>query len=114
MPMRPRSRCTVPLCVERSPCPVHGRARFIAYDAARGPAYARGYDAAWRALRAVFVRQHPNCQAVGCAEPTHEVHHRVPVKQAPELRLEWSNLVALCASHHRRAEAAVRGAPNAL
>lgn len=37
--------------------------------------------------------------------PGREVHHIVPLKETPELGLEDSNLITLCAYHHKMADA---------
>jgi 5-methylcytosine-specific restriction endonuclease McrA len=49
-------------------------------------------------VRDQFVREHPTC--VECGAPTQEVHHKIPVRQAPHLRLEPSNLVPYCKRCH--------------
>ena len=62
----------------------------------------RGYDSAWYRLRNDFVRAHPTCCVPGCGQPTEEVDHKIPVRQRPDLRLDWSNLQPLCKSHHSK------------
>lgn len=57
-----------------------------------------GHD--WQKLRARFLHHHPTCRI--CGEPAKHVDHIVTVKRAPERRLDWTNLQALCASHHNR------------
>lgn len=67
----------------------------------------RGYDHIWRKV-SERVRQEqplcPDCEAEGRAVPATEVHHIVPIKVNPKLRLTRSNLVALCRTHHERRE----------
>ncbi len=109
MPKSAPTPCRHPACgaVLDKPgyCEAHGSAVHRDYGRAR-----RGFDtergfyqsAAWRAVRAAFLRAHPLC--VGC-----ETHGRVvaafvadhvqPVKEGGA-RFEWSNLQALCVSCH--------------
>jgi 5-methylcytosine-specific restriction protein A len=62
---------------------------------------ARGYDAAWEALRAQVIEQHPFCSAPGCKSADRlNVDHIVPVRLAPERRLDRTNLRVLCQSCH--------------
>lgn len=70
------------------------------HDRTRPNANDRGYDAAWRKLRAVFIRAHPVCQHPGCTAASLDVDHIKSIAEAPELRLVWSNLRALCRPHH--------------
>lgn len=69
----------------------------------------RGYDHAWRKL-SERVRQEqplcPDCETEGRAIPSTEVHHIVPIKKAPKLRLVRSNLIAVCKRHHEERERA--------
>lgn len=67
-------------------------------DATRPSAAARGYDAAWRKLRAEHLKRQPNC--VVCGEPGDTVDHIKRVRDFPELRLDPRNLQTMCASHH--------------
>jgi len=64
----------------------------------------RGYDWKWQKCRQSYVAKHPICQVCG-SEITRMVHHKVPIDEAPELRLDHSNLVGVCSeSCHRKAE----------
>lgn len=56
------------------------------------------YDRDWFKLRAKFLRAFPTCRV--CSAPSHHVDHIVTIRQAPERRLDWGNLQALCATHH--------------
>ena len=101
-PARP---CTRTGCPELAPCPVHGRAvRERAYQQSRPSAAERGYGSAWARIRATYARLHPLCEQ--CAQPTTEIHHRVPLSQGGTHA--WANLIALCASCHDRAHRATR------
>lgn len=65
----------------------------------------RGYDAAWRKLRAVYVAEHPlgeDCLDEGVTNPEYiEVDHVIPIAIRPDLRLELTNLRRLCRRHHK-------------
>jgi len=67
-------------------------------DATRPSAAARGYDAAWRKLRAKHLKRQPNC--VMCGEPGDTVDHIKKVSDFPELRLDPLNLQTFCRHHH--------------
>ncbi len=77
-------------------CNEHLRIVRAQQDARRGTAAERGYDAAWRAVRARFLREHPVCAR--CGRPATTVHH-MRRKRAGGSDDE-DNLVALCASCH--------------
>lgn len=69
----------------------------------RGSPRDRGYDARWDRLSIAFRKRHPFC--LWCAQAgrdtlTDLVDHVLPVADRPELRHEWSNLLALCTHHH--------------
>jgi len=78
-------------------CPCE-KQRKEAHDARRASAAARGYDAAWRKLRAEHLRRQPNC--VVCGRPGKVVDHIKPVRTYPELRLDPRNLQTMCVSCH--------------
>lgn len=58
------------------------------------------YDFRWARLRAKFLKVHPMCMVVGCGERSEHADHIITVKAAPERRLDWRNLQALCERHH--------------
>lgn len=69
----------------------------------RASAHARGYDRTWEKLRRAFLARHPLCarhQALDQLVPATEVHHVVPIETAPDRRLDWDNLEALCKPCH--------------
>jgi 5-methylcytosine-specific restriction protein A len=68
----------------------------------RPSARQRGYDAAWQKLRTAFIAEHPVCAVPGCGAPSAEVDHVRTVRERPDLRLEPSNLRALCKGCHSR------------
>lgn len=68
-------------------------------------ASARGYDAAWNALRKVFLSDPRNSVCARCFEqgsrtPTDIVDHIVPHRGDDRLRLDINNLQPLCHHHH--------------
>jgi len=69
----------------------------------------RGYDTAWRKLRAAYLRQHPVCSTPRCGDMATDVDHVLSVEAWPDLRLEWSNLRALCHPCHSRRTALEQG-----
>lgn len=70
----------------------------------RGTATARGYDSAWRRLRAAYAAAHhwcEDCEAKGERVPVAIVDHVRPHRGDDVLRLDWNNLRSLCRSHHQ-------------
>jgi 5-methylcytosine-specific restriction endonuclease McrA len=68
----------------------------------------RGYDTAWRRLRAEYLSQHPLCELRdhpsvegSCLELATQVDHRQPIA-AGGARLDPANLRALCESCHSK------------
>ena len=109
MPQRAPTPCRHPGCgaVLTTPgyCDAHRAAQHRDYGRAR-----RGFDtelgfyqsAAWRAVRAAFLRAHPLCrlcEAHGLLVPAKVVDHIIPLKDGGP-RFDWVNLDALCVSHH--------------
>jgi 5-methylcytosine-specific restriction protein A len=77
----------------------------FAADAARGTSTQRGYDAAWRRLRKAHLIANPLCVfhlAVGETVAATVGDHIVSIRDAPERRLDPSNLQSLCKSCHDR------------
>lgn len=81
--------------------------RKAALDRQRPSAEARGYDAAWRAVRKQFLAAHPVCCM--CGRPATEVDHVLSVRDRPDLRLRWSNLRAMDTACHSRRTALDQG-----
>lgn len=50
----------------------------------------------WADVRKNFLKENPTCIACGRSKKL-EVHHKKPVHLSPELELDPSNLVTLCA-----------------
>ncbi len=64
----------------------------------RRSAWQRGYDAAWRRVRRLYLERFPRCH--DCKQQATEVHHINKVSTHPELRLRYSNLMGLCKPCH--------------
>lgn len=79
------------------------RARNRRYDALRGSASARGYDAAWRQASRSYLLQHPHCAQCarnGIRTNAVLVDHIISIRRAPHLRMERSNWQSLCTPCH--------------
>ena len=109
MPQRAGRPCSYPGCpriVRGIPyCEEHARLAAKEYDAERPSAAARGYNANWRKLRAMYLRQHPLCEdpfEIHGARPplAREVDHVMPLADGGTNA--WDNLQALCKSCHSR------------
>ena len=64
-----------------------------------------GYGWDWQKLSSLYRKENPlcvECANRGIATAAKEVHHIVPIDEAPWLRLSVSNLMALCVPCHRR------------
>lgn len=101
MPVSARPRCSVWPCKNQAgrrggKCDAHARED----DRRRGSARERGYDADWDRCRDAFLEAHPLCD--DCGELATEVDHEISVRDAPELRLDWTNLRPKCKKHHSR------------
>ncbi len=89
-------------------CPCRTKRKAEA-DAARPSAAARGYDPAWKRVRADFLKAHPFCCSPGCNKPSTEADHVLSVAERPDLRLSWSNLRPFCKPHHSQRTARDQG-----
>lgn len=97
--------CAEPGChelVSRGRCARH--ANMPKRPDLRESAARRGYDATWAKCRAAFLRANPICHDCGAAlldqKRRGHVHHVQKLADRPDLRLDWSNLMALCDSCH--------------
>jgi len=73
------------------------------YDARRGTAASRGYDARWRKARAAYLKRHPICVvclSMSRTRAAQEVHHIIPLREGGTHA--EANLQALCKSCHSR------------
>ena len=88
-------------CPNAQPCPDHPENK--QYDQNRGSAAARGYDRAWRKVRAIKLANDPLCERClkqGRTTAATLVHHIKPVDKYPELRLVPSNHESSCFDCH--------------
>ena len=61
------------------------------------------YGRKWKEFRLRFLAEHPlceDCQEADKITAASEVHHLAKVTDRPDLRLEWTNLLALCKRCH--------------
>jgi len=73
-------------------------------DRFRGSAASRGYDATWQRFRRSYLEHHPLC--LDCLDRKEvavatELHHLVKLRDAPERRLDPSNVRPLCSTCHK-------------
>lgn len=69
----------------------------------RGSAHERGYDNDWKRLRSYHLKVEPLCRECyfrGRKTPADMVNHNIPVRHAPDLRLDRANLSSMCKLHH--------------
>ena len=81
----------------------HGRAGYSVYR-----------SALWQSLR-LDAKRRDDFRCTDCgARGRLEVHHKIPVRQAPELSFDLGNVTCLCPTCHHRRTMAERGhEPNA-
>ncbi len=85
------------------------------YDSQRGSAASRGYGRDWQRLRRLVLSEEPlcrECQKRGRVTLAVEVDHIVPIRKAPERRLDQTNLQGLCKPCHSRKTAREDGGFN--
>jgi 5-methylcytosine-specific restriction protein A len=99
--------CARPGCsvlVIRGYCPAHQQqrdsSRWEALDRWRGSSRERGYDRNWERFRKWYLARHPACY--DCGRLATEVHHKLKVKDHPELKLVEANCMALCKTCHTK------------
>jgi 5-methylcytosine-specific restriction protein A len=86
-----------------TPCRVCGKA--TNGECCRPSANKRGYNRSWNKCRKLFLGYFPLCQdhlAKGETVPATQVHHIQKMTDAPELSLDFLNLMALCATCHSK------------
>ncbi len=110
MPLAAPRFCPMPGCPELTKgerCEAHRRALYAVNDAGRGSPAQRGYDRAWRRVRALKLSIDPLCElrthcpkfSFGSQIAT-EVDHILTIRERPDLRLVFSNLRSACRSCH--------------
>lgn len=76
------------------------------YSRTRDKKYIRFYNSAdWKRLSAAFLQDKVyKCEGLNCNKVATEVHHMKPIQthEGWLLRLEWSNLKAVCVSCHNK------------
>lgn len=76
-------------------------------DQRRPSSASRGYDAAWRKVRRLFLQHNPRC--CECPAAATDADHVISIRERPDLRLSWSNLRPYCHAHHSRRTAIEQG-----
>lgn len=107
MPTRPEKPCQHPTCPKLTRgryCATHRRV--YARPDRRAPAPKRGYDAAWKRVRAAYAAANPVCEDPEGRHgeyppPVAIVDHVTPISEGGA-RLDPSNLQSLCRSCHGR------------
>lgn len=92
-------RCARCDTIVKGACPCYNKVR----DSKRLPSSQRGYDHKWRKARAAFLSKNPlchDCSISGHVTPAVDVHHIVKIADDPSLRLDFTNLMALCKVCH--------------
>ena len=112
MPSKPKRPCPKPGCRglwDGKVCPTcgHKKAKWgWKDDRERGTAKRRGYDRAWRAVRARKLAHDPlceMCEANGLTQEAEQVHHIKPFNgRSDPLRLQRTNLMSVCRRCHER------------
>jgi 5-methylcytosine-specific restriction protein A len=106
-----RKRRYISVCAEhRCPeltderfCTKHTKEYFREHESRRESASAKGYDAQWRKTRLEFLRAYPVCQdESGCVAKATDVDHIDGEGPRGPRGHDWTNLRALCHSHHSK------------
>jgi len=107
MPRRPPSVCTAPGCgvlvpLGKGPCGAHRLEARRASDAKRPSARQRGYDSKWEKTRKAYLKANPYCVEcdVSFLSRATDVDHIDGLGPNGPRGHDWSNLRALCHSHH--------------
>lgn len=100
MPSKLARACAVRGCPDKaiagsSRCGEHTR-QYKRELARRRPSTAKDYGRKWRAIRALYLKYHPDCEV--CGKPTTDVDHIIPKREGGTSH--WDNLQALCHSCH--------------
>lgn len=69
----------------------------------RPSAAKRGYDRHWQRFRRHYLAENPLCVACdrnGKLALATDIHHRIPMRQRPDLQYVEANLVSLCHACH--------------
>jgi 5-methylcytosine-specific restriction protein A len=111
MPSRAFRACRssgCPALVESGYCLEHEATYKRSIERWRGSPASRGYDNDWRKLRSIVLKESmflcQHCLSKGIVTPARDVHHKQKVRLRPDLRLERSNLIAVCRECHEELE----------
>jgi 5-methylcytosine-specific restriction protein A len=104
MPSSPPRLCRCGGKVREGVCDRCGPKR-RAPDVNRKNSHQRGYDHRWREFRRIWLSSEDNCLCRDCLDkgivnPATDIHHKVKLKDRPDLKYEDSNLVGLCHDCH--------------
>jgi 5-methylcytosine-specific restriction protein A len=113
MPSYPCSHptCTAYVAARGDYCPEHAhlaaakRREYQAqYDQTRRDEDAKDFynSRQWKAARAYKLAEHPTCEL--CGRFATMVHHRLPLRERPDLKLTFSNFMSLCDPCHAAME----------
>ena len=119
MPRKAKRTCSFPGCPNLSDglyCEKHAeigererlekQRKYNRYE--RDKSVVKKYDGRYRALRNLYIQQHPLCEEClkhGRTTPAEEVHHIKPVKWGGEH--SFDNFMALCQSCHTKLDKAI-------
>lgn len=95
------SKCRVPHAKSEK-CPKRSKKAALK-DRFRGSASERGYDTSWKKFRKSWLIDHPyceDCKLESKVKKATDVHHIKKVSEYPELKLDPTNVMSLCHSHH--------------
>lgn len=109
-PKRPCRHAGCPELVDRGYCEKHKRPNYTEsqkrYDKRRGTTSERGYDGRWQRIRLQALQRDcylcRPCYREGRTTVAVDVDHIIPIKAAPDKRLELSNLQSICRECHNK------------
>lgn len=105
MPNRPPTH--KPLSTGLKHVPTRRRASWTPSEAQQ-KAHKLRSSARWQRLQKKKIHKSPLCEHPSCGagrfmpEPGEEVHHIIPIEQAPELTFKYDNLATLCKRCHSK------------
>ena len=103
MPTSPKGPCSTMGCPHLAHARGRCRLHYCEYLLWAGEQKALYNSPAWQALRlSTITAQGGVCATPGCTAAALDLHHKLPLREAPELALVPSNLEAHCHSCHSR------------
>lgn len=109
----PRCRKQMPYgkvyCEACSELNIRSKKRAREYNRSRDKRYSNFYHSAeWKRLCAAKLAdcdyQCEICKSKGIIKIAEDIHHKIPIKQDWNKRLDYDNLLAVCVACHRRIE----------